>query len=102
VAGFGIEVSASANVLSRQALEVPMIKAGCDIGLFKMLVASQTPLTTAEIAKATKAEPALLGRILRYLAATRFITETGKDLFGANLSTQSLADPAIEGSLNYM
>jgi DNA-binding IclR family transcriptional regulator len=79
-----------------------MIKAGCDIGLFKMLVASPTPLTTAEIAKATNADPALLGRILRYLAATRFIAETGKDQFGANLSTQSLADPAIEGSLNYM
>lgn len=84
------------------ALEVPMIKAGCDIGLFKTLVASQTPLTTAEIANATKAEPALLGRILRYLAATRFIMETGKDQFGANLNTQSLADPAIEGSLNYI
>ena len=79
-----------------------MIKAGCDIGLFKTLVASQTPLTTAEIASTTKAEPALLARILRYLAATRFITETGKDQFGANLSTQSLADPAIEGSLYYM
>lgn len=79
-----------------------MIKAGYDIGLFKTLVASETPLTTAEIANATKAEPALLARILRYLAATRFITETGKDQFGPNLSTQSLADPAIEGSLYYM
>jgi hypothetical protein len=79
-----------------------MIKAGYDIGLFKTLVASQIPLTTAEIAIATKAEPALLGRILRYLAATRFITETGKDQYGTNMTTQSLADPAIEGSLNYM
>ncbi|OAA56177.1 O-methyltransferase [Niveomyces insectorum RCEF 264] len=84
------------------ALEVPMIKTGCDIGLFKTLVESQRPLTLAEIATSTKAEPALLGRVLRYLAATRFITETGKDQFGANISTQSLADPAIEGSLNYM
>ena len=95
-------MSASANASSRQALEVPIIKAGCDIGLFKIFVASQTPLTTAEIANAVKAEPALLGRILRYLTATRFIMETGKDQFGANLNTQSLADPAIEGSLNYM
>lgn len=79
-----------------------MIKAGCDIGLFKMLVASHAPLTTAEIADATKAEPAFLGRILRYLAATRFIAETGKDQFGANVTTQALADPAIEGSLYYM
>ena len=79
-----------------------MIKAGCDIGFFKTLVASQTSLTMAKIANATKAEPALLARILRYLAAMRFITETGKDQFGANLSTKSLADPAIEGSLYYM
>lgn len=79
-----------------------MIKAGCDIGLFKMLVASPTPLTLQEIADAAKAEPAFLGRVLRYLAATRFISETGKDQFGPNLNTQSLADPAIEGSLNYM
>lgn len=79
-----------------------MIKAGCDIGLFKTLVASPTPLTTAEIANTTKADPAFLARILRYLAATRFITETSKDQFGPNLSTQSLVDPAIEGSLYYM
>lgn len=79
-----------------------MVKAATDIGLFKLLVASQTPLTLEEIAKATKAEPAFLGRVLRYLAATRFISETGKDQFGPNMTTQSLADPAIEGSLNYM
>ncbi len=85
-----------------QALEVPMVKAACDIGLFKTLVASETPLTLEELAYTTKAEPAFLGRVLRYLAATRFIAETGKDQFGANLTTQSLADPAIEGSLNYM
>ncbi len=79
-----------------------MIKAGCDIGLLKMLVASEKPLTTAEIAASTNAEPVFLGRILRYLAATRFIAEVGKDQFGANLNTQSLADPAIEGSVYYM
>lgn len=79
-----------------------MIKTGINIGLFKTLVAHQKPLTVAELASATNAEPTFLGRILRYLAATRFITETGKDQFGANLSTQSLADPAIEGSVNYM
>jgi DNA-binding IscR family transcriptional regulator len=79
-----------------------MVKAGCDIGLFKMLTASQNPLSLAEIAEAVNAEPAFLGRILRYLAATRFITETGKDQFGANLTTQTLTDPAIEGSLYYM
>ncbi|PWI72142.1 O-methyltransferase [Purpureocillium lilacinum] len=84
------------------ALEVPMVKAACDIGLFKTLVASETPLTLEELAYTTKAEPAFLGRVLRYLAATRFIAETGKDQFGANLTTQSLADPAIEGSLNYI
>ena len=79
-----------------------MVKAGCEIGLFKTLVASQNPLTTAEIAKTIGAEPAFLTRILRYLAATRFIKETGKDEFGPNASTQALADPAIEGSLSYM
>jgi demethylsterigmatocystin 6-O-methyltransferase len=79
-----------------------MIKAGCDIGLFKMLAASQNPWSLTEIAEAVNAEPAFLGRILRYLAATRFITETGKDQFGANLTTQTLTDPAIEGSLYYM
>jgi len=84
------------------ALEVPMIKAGYDIGLFKILVASENSLSLNEIAEAVNAEPAFLGRILRYLAATRFITETGKDEFGANLTTQTLTDSAIEGSLHYI
>jgi demethylsterigmatocystin 6-O-methyltransferase len=85
-----------------QALEVPMIKAGCDIGLFKLLSGSSSSMTLDEIAATTKAEPALLGRILRFLAANRFIAETGQDQFGPNLVTRSLSDPAIEGSLRYM
>jgi hypothetical protein len=55
-----------------------------------------------EIAKTTKAEPALLARFWRYLAATRFITEIGQGQFGAHISIQSLAYPVIEGSLYYM
>jgi demethylsterigmatocystin 6-O-methyltransferase len=91
-----------AKEVAWQALEVPMVKTAMDLKLFTTLVASRKPMALAELADITKAEPALLGRILRYLAATRFITETGQDQFGANLSTRSLADPAIEGSVKYM
>jgi hypothetical protein len=56
-----------------------MVKTGCDLGIFKALAESEEPLNIEQLAKPSGADPVLLGRILRYLAATRYITETSKD-----------------------
>jgi demethylsterigmatocystin 6-O-methyltransferase len=43
----------------------------------------------------------LLSRILKYLAANRMISETSQDHFHHTGATKALADPRIEGAINY-
>lgn len=54
-----------------------------------------------KLAEASGADPLLLGRIMRYLASVRMVTETSKDQFTSNNATKALADPSIEGSIYY-
>ncbi|KAL4982245.1 S-adenosyl-L-methionine-dependent methyltransferase [Aspergillus falconensis] len=49
------------------------------LGLFNALGTNDESKTVAELAKATGAEPALLGRLMKHLAAMGVITETGCD-----------------------
>lgn len=72
------------------------------MGLFKALNESEAPLSVEKLAEASGADVLLLGRLLRYLASTRMITETSKDYFTGNAATKSLAEPSIEGSMYYM
>lgn len=46
-------------------------------------------------------DPRLVRRILRYLAASRLITEVGKDKYEKNKATEGMADPRIEGGLSF-
>jgi demethylsterigmatocystin 6-O-methyltransferase len=84
-----------------QALEIPMVKAGCDLGIFKALIESPKPLSVEQLVEPSGAEPLLLGRILRYLASIRMISETTRDHFHHNNATKALANPSIEGAINY-
>lgn len=79
-----------------------MVKAGCDLGIFKALAESEKPLSVEKLAEPSGAEPLLLGRIVRYLASIRLVTETGRDQFHYNNATKALADPSIQGAINYM
>lgn len=93
-----------------------MLRIGADLGLFGFLTKSGGPLTVDQLAKLTGASPELLGedlhtvqyicrtlieihcveRILRYLAATDMIKETGANQYSANSNTYVLADPKGE------
>lgn len=55
-----------------------------------------------KLAETSGAELLLLGRLLRYLASIRMVTESSKDHFTGNNATKSLANPSIEGSMHYM
>lgn len=83
-------------------LEVAVAKAGCDLGLFKALAATNGSISVDKFATQTSADPVLLERLFRYLASVRMITETGKGQYKANQTSLTLADPSIEGSLHYM
>ena len=78
-----------------------MVKVGCDLVVFKTLSESKKPLSVKELAEPSDADPVLLSRILKYLAANRMISETTQDHFHHTGATKALADPRIEGAINY-
>ncbi|KAB5566225.1 O-methyltransferase [Coniochaeta sp. 2T2.1] len=82
-------------------LEITIVKAALDMGIFKRLAESPSPLSVKILAASSGADPLLLGRLLRYLASIRMIVETSEDHFGPNNVTTSFSDPRIEGALNY-
>jgi demethylsterigmatocystin 6-O-methyltransferase len=42
-------------------LELPLARIGCDLEIFNILVENKAPLTVAQLAEKTKADPVLLG-----------------------------------------
>lgn len=87
--------------LFNASLEVAVVKVGCDLGLFKALAATNSSISIEDFAVQHGADPLLLERLFRYLASVRMIAETGKGQYTANQTTRTLADPSIEGGLNY-
>ncbi|KAF2499929.1 S-adenosyl-L-methionine-dependent methyltransferase [Lophium mytilinum] len=83
-------------------LQVAMIKVGVDLGLFPALTQSKTPVTVAALAEKTSASSELLRRVLRYLASTGTIAETGTDTFAPNSVTRALDQPVLNGGINHL
>jgi hypothetical protein len=80
-----------------------MVKLAGDLGIFKSLVESKTPLSSSQLAKYSgkNAEPLLVARIVRYLVANRFVSEVDCDRYVARKATHALADHQIEGALRF-
>ncbi|GLA63131.1 hypothetical protein AtubIFM54640_004270 [Aspergillus tubingensis] len=55
------------------------LETGVDLGLFTALSQDDKPKTAGQLATATGADPTMLARILKHLAAMGVITETGPD-----------------------
>lgn len=72
-----------------------------DLNLFEILSDSDGPMTTEELAEKTKCHSILMGRLLRFLAATYTINETGEDSFKANQVTRTFTKPGLRAGLNH-
>ncbi|KAK1244392.1 hypothetical protein MKX07_003191 [Trichoderma sp. CBMAI-0711] len=81
--------------------QIALIKIGGDLGIFKSLSESKTPLSSTDLAKPTMADPSLVSRIMRYLVANRLVGEAGPDQYIARKATHSLADPRIESPMRF-
>ncbi|KAK3386836.1 S-adenosyl-L-methionine-dependent methyltransferase [Podospora didyma] len=68
---------------------------GIDTGVWVYLGADDKPKTVADIAAATKIEPALLSRLLKHVAAMGYIHETGRDEYRPSSFSKSLTIPII-------
>ncbi|RYP49870.1 hypothetical protein DL768_004486 [Monosporascus sp. mg162] len=82
-------------------LEISMVQTAINLGIFRRLAENIEPLSVKILAAPMRADPALMARILRYLAAVRFIVEAGEGQFAANDVTRAFADPRVEGGLQY-
>jgi len=81
--------------------QVALIKLGGDLGIFKSLAESETPLSSKQLAKPKGADPLLVSRIVRYLVANRLVAEVAPDQFVARKATHTLADPRIESPMRF-
>ncbi|KAL8650284.1 MAG: hypothetical protein Q9210_003917 [Variospora velana] len=85
----------SVQRLAYLPLQTVLLQIGINLDLFNILDRSSQPLTTQELAEKTSADPALLQRILRFLAAIPAIKEVGPGLFTANNLTKTLTIPGL-------
>ncbi|TVY80801.1 Demethylsterigmatocystin 6-O-methyltransferase [Lachnellula suecica] len=76
-------------------------KIAADLDIFTILAQSEGPMKVEDIATKTGADPLLLDRILRHLAATYTINEVGESTFAANDATKLLASPVGWGNLMF-
>lgn len=97
---------------------LPVIRTGCDLGIFKEIVDHGKPVSSEELANPSAASPLLLslqnmlnlattiltvtpGRLLRYLAAFDVIRETAPDTNTASDTTRVLAQPEWRSATDF-
>ncbi|KAJ5721361.1 S-adenosyl-L-methionine-dependent methyltransferase [Penicillium malachiteum] len=78
-------------------LLIAMLRLAVDIGIFRQLTKSHSPLTVQQLAEANDASVSFMQRVLRYLASNNMITEVSMNEYRANTITYILADPRGEG-----
>jgi hypothetical protein len=62
-----------------------------DLGVYEFVLKQSDPVDSDTVAKGVGAEPALMRRILRFLANFGHISEVGVDSFTSNVRTPSMA-----------
>ncbi|RDW58540.1 uncharacterized protein DSM5745_11231 [Aspergillus mulundensis] len=82
--------------------QTALVCIGADLGIFKSLTESETPLSCKQLAESTMADPLLVSRIMRYLVANRLVGETGPDQYVASKKTLVFGDPCIEQAMRFV
>ncbi|KAI4149189.1 MAG: hypothetical protein L6R39_002571 [Caloplaca ligustica] len=85
----------SVQRLAYLPLQTVILQIGINLDLFNILTKSGKPMTTGALAQSSGADPALLQRILRFLAAIPAIKEVGPGLFAANNLSKTLTVPGL-------
>ncbi|MCJ1396940.1 hypothetical protein MMC11_000132 [Xylographa trunciseda] len=76
-----------------QYVEIASIKVAIDLGIFKILTAAHGPKSVEELAKETKADPVLMGRIMRSLASLLAVDTVGPELYASNKVSETFTVP---------
>lgn len=80
-------------------LHIATIKVGVDLKIFNVLAKVPHTQSVEQLVSATRADPVLLGRILRHLASTGMIQEVAKGTFAANNITRTLASEGYQSGI---
>ncbi|KAI4102884.1 MAG: hypothetical protein L6R37_004146 [Teloschistes peruensis] len=81
--------------------QTAFVNIGGNLGIFKALAESKTPLSCAQLAQAKMADPLLISRIMRYMVASRLVGETGPDQYVASKKTYIFADARYEKAIRF-
>lgn len=81
---------------------LPLVNVGFDLNIFKTLVEAGKPMSVSQLSEPYKADPILVSRILRFLAANALIDEASKDHYASNKQTALLANPVVQGALYHV
>jgi hypothetical protein len=76
-------------------------KIGVDLDLFRTLVDSERPLSTADLVRETSAEPELLLRLLKFLASIYLVREVGPGLWGPSNASRNMAGRNIAAGVHH-
>ncbi|KAJ6439554.1 O-methyltransferase [Purpureocillium lavendulum] len=75
------------------------VRVAFELGLLKGL--ADEPRTSEQLAAGTIADPVLVVRTLKHLAANGLVREVGKDLYAGTRFSKAIDDPAISASLRF-
>ncbi|GAP84748.1 putative O-methyl transferase B [Rosellinia necatrix] len=82
-------------------LQTAVVEIGFDLGLFKFLAERGIPTSLHELSATIPAEPLLLGRLLKYLAAIGVVQEIECDQYAANHLTRNLSTKVAEAGISH-
>lgn len=82
-------------------LQTATVKIGIDLGLFKLLSQSSSPLSVEELSQRLSNDPTLTKRIVRFLASIGAIHEVDTNKFTANHVTKNLSESLAEAGLSH-
>ncbi|KAJ4294031.1 hypothetical protein N0V90_007720 [Kalmusia sp. IMI 367209] len=93
------------QLLWAQPAHLSVIRMGVEIKLFQAMQAlDEAGKTATEIASRCepKADPVLVGRMLRHLAAMNTVQETAPDTFAPTATSKAFAEPSYQDSILYI
>lgn len=90
------------NQTSRQVIDPLLLKIAVDLGIFKALVGSKTPLSLDDLAKDTGADATLLARILRGLTSIDALDEVGVEFYVPNKVTRAFTTVKASSGLDLL
>ena len=100
--GYLIDIVEPVLTYTLQTTEMMVLLAAIEMKVLDSLVQSDGAVSSNDIASQTKADQALVYRILRFLAAHLYVDEIDVDLFKANKSTLAFSMPKSVAGFKYV